>query len=349
MSTPKPPSNSLKYVAIGLVCIQIILGATSAWLLYQNQGLAASLSAAEARYSILNASYEELQEDCDSLFSEMASLSSNYNRLQASYASIQARYASLEADYSSLGSRYAEAKAHLGELDAAVRDLARLLDGMALFPQAISRTLNGDQVSAVYWAVESLVSGVDDPWEAERRIYDFIDGDIRYEGDVIMPYIKDLETVTVDGRDYVGGFSTDYSMDYISQPSLTLANGYGDCDDQTILGYAMIKCFEREVVGEERPLYLALLTFEDMALHLCLIRPAEGGYAYVFDPSGDYISPGYGTANASKAFGELNAYSDYWAGHGGIREIALYEVLDLQGNYAMVANGTVADIASFLT
>jgi len=338
----------MKYVVIGLVCAVVVLGAASAWLIYQNQELGVSLRTVNAKYAALNSTNVALQQNFDHLFGEFTALNSNYNRLQTDYGSLDARYDSLETNYSALNMKYSTLGALYGDLEDSVRDLDGLMASLALFPQAIGRTLTDDEIMNVDWAVEHAVGSEQDSWEAERLIYGFINGTIAYEGDVVEPYLSDFNTTTLDGTVYITGFSVSYSPDYIASPTLTLFNGYGDCDDQAILGYAMIKYYERHIVGQEYNLYLALITFENDALHLCVIRPAANGYAFVFDPAGGYLSPNYGSTAASKALAELTAYSDYWAGYGGIKGMALYEVTDYYGNYVLVINGTVAEVASFL-
>ena len=349
MANPNPPSSGLKYVAVGLVCAIVVLGAASAWLFSQNQDLRSALGTLNTRYEILNSTHTTLQQDYDSLFAEFSSLNSNYNRLQSDYGNLRGQFDSIAANYSALGDKYASLKGLYGGLSGAVIDLDEQLDSMALFPEAIGRTLTDDQIMAVDWAVEYAVGSEGDSWEAERLIFGFINGSIAYASDIMLPYISETNTTTVDGVEYLTGFSMGYSPDYINTPALTLLNGYGDCDDQAILGYAMLKYYERHVDGQEYNLYLALITFENEAKHLCVIRPASDGYAFVFDPAGGYLSPDYGATNASKALEELSAYSYYWISNGGIREISLYSVTDYDGNYTLAANGTLTDIASFMS
>lgn len=341
MSNPGSPSSSLKHVVVGLACCVVILGAAMAWVLFQNQELASAYGSLNVRYGALNESRSALQQDFADLFDEYSSLSTEYGRLQAEYDAQEGRYGSLAGNYASLSSLYRG-------LGGEVSGLADLLGSFSSFPEAIGRTLTEAEIVEVDWAVEYALGGETDPWAADTLIYAYINDNIAYQRDIDMPAIKNLTTSTLAGADYITGFSIDYSREYMATPSLTLFNGYGDCDDQAILGYAMIKYFERHVTGQQYDLYLSLITFDDGAMHLCLIRPATDGYAFVLDPAGGYISPGYGSENATKAQGSLAAYSDYWIANGGIGRMVLYQVTDYNGNYVMAVNGTVDEVASFL-
>jgi len=290
----------------------------------------------------LNETNTALQQSYSSLFSEFASLSSGHDRLQAEYDSLGTRYDALASEHYLLGMMFSGLGNNVSQLDA-------LLDSIWSFPEAIGRSLTEAEIQEVDWAVEYALGGETDPWEADLLIYHYINDKIAYGYDIEMPCLTNITRSTSGGTDYITGFSVGFSRDYIATPALTLYNGYGDCDDQSFLGYAMIKYFERHVADEQYDLYLALITFENEAMHLCLIKPATGGYAFVFDPAGDYISPDYGSVNSPKALESLTAYSDYWIGNGGIREMSLYQVTDFDGNYFLAANGTLAEVASFLS
>jgi hypothetical protein len=342
MAKHNQPTSRSTHVAVLLSITLVVLAAASAWLLLQNQALEADYGALSARYADLNGSNAALQQDYFSLFTEYSALNSGYSRLQSEHASLESQYASLASENSLLSAMYSGLSSNVTQLES-------LLDSIWSFPEAIGRTLNEAEMLKVDWAVEDALGGETDPWEADKLIYAYINDNIAYERDIDMPYITNLTRSVSDGAEYVTGFSVNYTRDYMATPALTLYNGYGDCDDQSILGYAMIKYFERNVTGTQFDLYLALVTFENGAMHLCLIRPATDGYAFVFDPAGDYISPEYGSVNASKALQSLTEYSDYWIGNGGIREMSLYEVTDYSGNYTLAANGTLAEVAFFLS
>ena len=231
MANPVSPKYGMKYLTIGLLCAVVALGAAAALLFVQNQGQGSDLRTLGARYDILNSSHAQLQQGYDMLFGEFSSLSSNYNRLQSDYGALRGQYDSLLANYSALDGKYYSLKGLYGGLGDQVLDLDRQLASMALFPEAIGRTLTDGQISAVGWAVEYAVGSETDSWEAERLIFEYINGTIAFASDIVMPYISETNSTTVDGRDYLTGFSVDYSPDYINTPSLTLYNGYGDCDD----------------------------------------------------------------------------------------------------------------------
>lgn len=348
MANQNPPPSGLKHLAVALICAIAVLGAASAWLFMQNQELRSSIGTLGSNYAALNSSHATLQQEYDTLFSELSSLNSNFNRLQSDYGDLRAQHDSMVANYSALGGKYDSLKALYRDLSSDVEGLDEELDSYALFPEAIGRVLTDEQIAAVDWAVENAIGDEDDSWEAEKLIFGFINGSIVWASDIVTPYISETSTTLVDGDEYLTGFTLEHSPDYVSSPTLTLYNGYGDCDDQAVLGYAMLKYYERHVDGQEYDLYLALITFNNEAMHLCVIRPADGGYAFVFDPAGNYLSPGYGTATAPLALQELSSYSDYWIGNGGIRDISLFTVVDYYGNYALAATGTLEEIASFL-
>ena len=211
------------------------------------------------------------------------------------------------------------------------------LDSYAMFPNAINRTLTNFEISQTGSAVNYAVSGTHDLWEAERGVYNYITSNIRYENDIFMPYINKISQNNV---------GITYIQNYVEKPGLTIQNGYGDCEDQAILAYAMIKYFERNIQGPESDLYLANIIFRDNDVHVCVIQPRIGGYAFILDPAGKYLTPNFGDTNARNALNELTAYSNYWIMHGGVSEITLYRVINNEGDYIIIGKGTVSYIAS---
>ena len=164
-----------------------------------------------------------------------------------------------------------------------------------------------------------------------------------------MPYIT-ISYVDVNGHTYAYKIDVSTFQKYIQTPKLTLEIKQGDCDDQAILVYAMIKYYMKYVVGTEYTLYLAEITFNNNEGHLAVFLPVQGGELYIIDPAGHYLTSTFlGTITSQPAYQELQSYSNWWSSEGGIKRIVLYEVNIVDGSYTIVEQGNISQIASFLS
>ncbi|MGB9760790.1 MAG: transglutaminase-like domain-containing protein, partial [Thermoproteota archaeon] len=145
-------------------------------------------------------------------------------------------------------------------------------------------------------------------------------------------------------------FETSTHRDYMQTPKLTLEIKQGNCEDQAILAYAMIKYYMKYIIGKEYLLYIAYIKFSDGKAHLAVFLPAQEGQVCIIDPAGYYLTKTeWGTITAKTAQYELQAYSNHWSSQGSISHITLYDVSIKDGSYKVVADGNLNQIIAFLS
>ncbi len=168
---------------------------------------------------------------------------------------------------------------------------------------------------------------------------------VRYAYDIEIPYISTW-ILSEGGETYVADIWTYTSRNYVQTPKLTVDLGQGDCDDQAILAYAMLKYYMRNVHGKYYSLYLAYIEFSDNNAHLAVFMPVSGGNICIIDPASAYLTKNiFGTITSKEALSELNAYSSSWrSSAGSITYIRLYSVA-ADGSYMAVSEESMSQVA----
>ena len=76
--------------------------------------------------------------------------------------------------------------------------------------------------------------------------------------------------------------------------------------------------------------------------------PVQGGKLTILDPAGKYLTSSNSHITSNTAASELEKYNDYWSSNGEIKNIELYWIDVLNGNYNIVASGNLNTISNFL-
>jgi len=189
-----------------------------------------------------------------------------------------------------------------------------------------------------------VLSTPDDPWRSLQDIYNWVTKNVKYVYDEpfpIPPSFNELVRGVVQNRTV---------LDSIMAPSETMELMQGDCDDQSVLTYAMIKSYENYVLGKEYRKWLMVIYFNDESGHMCLAIPVTGVGGQteltILDPTGHYLTNKLGVITSKEPSNELANYNSYWASHKGIKTIELYRV---EGNVAYLdASGGLSDVAAFI-
>jgi predicted nucleic acid-binding Zn-ribbon protein len=328
------------------------------------QDLQLQYSSLRSDYSTLSSNYNKLNISYSSLKSDYITLQSNYQNLQQQYNDLSNLYSNLKANYNELSNNYSSLKSSYGALQSNyytlssyykglsqnVLSLKNLLDSYAVGACSFSRTLNEKAVSEVSSAVSSATGGSTSSWDGYQKIFNYIVSNIKYTNDIDMPVISSYGIKNIDGFDYITDFMTSTTRNYIQTPGLTLEIKQGDCDDQAILAYAMIKYYMKRVVGTEYSLYIASISFYGHPGHYAVFLPVQGGQVCIIDPAGNYLTKTvWGTITSKPAQQELQAYSNYWSSYGSISGMALYDVSIIDGSYKVVAEGDLSQIIAFLS
>jgi hypothetical protein len=269
----------------------------------------------------------------------------NYSRLMTDMGQLQLLYNSTATTNEQMMNYYMR-------LSGDVLKLKDLLYSYCCIPEAFPRVLNDGAIKKTAAAVAAAGTSSSDIWSSIQKIYEYVTTNIKYAKDIEMPYISTYWYVTYEGREYVTRFYDEVKtvQNYIQTPELTLNIKQGDCDDQAILAYAMIKYYMKYVYGTEYPLYLASIEFSSGYCHSAVILPVQGGEICIIDPAGNYLTKSGGVIASKAALPELQTYSNYWLHDAGsITYILLYKVNVIDGSYTVFANGTISQVAAAFT
>jgi hypothetical protein len=311
------------------------------------------------------------------LQSSYSSLSSNYSMLKSSFSSLQTQYEILSNDsdsgYVQLSSKYIDLLnrydalskmlsdkiygtpnsdtmlRYYYQLNEKVRLLNNSLWSKCNLESSFGNTLSLGEVTQMKDAVKSIVGSSTDHWSNYQGIYQYVSSNIIYVYDVEMPYITYYRYVDVNGIRYLTGFNYSAIDNYVQKPSWTLENKQGDCDDQATLEYAMLRYYNKYYIGTDYNLYIADIDFNDDSGHVAVFMPVQGGKLIILDPAGHYLTSTRSIIDSKPAASELNSYNANWSKDGHIKNIKLYWV-DLEtGGHAVVSEGTLSEIADYLS
>lgn len=336
------PTSKVNTMFFVCLILGLISGyAWAAFVVYQPQitKLQADLSATRTELSILEVNY-------NSLNSKYNQLSSNHSKLSSDYLNLNLSYSKLHSDYSSLNIKYADLTSYYKSLSENVTELYELLYSYSLIPDAFSRTLNDVEVQKTSSAVLSATGGSTDHWSSYQKIYNYIVSNIEYAEDISMPYPSTYWHVNFDGFEYITEFTIITYNNYVQTPGLTLELEQGDCDDQAVLAYAMMKYYMKYIVGTEYDLYIIHVEFSDGSAHLAVILPVQGDQLCIIDPAGKYLTSKWGVIASKQALSELQAYSNYWSPRGHITYMEVYRVNIIDGSYSLAAKGTLDQVVA---
>lgn len=292
-----------------------------------------SYSKLEREYTTLRSDYRRLDESYRSLSYKYAELEKTYRDLKSSFESLQTSYAKLESMYTALQGSY-------NRLVRSYEDWRRYALSYIFLEDSVSRVLSGSEISGLTLLVRSIVSYPSDYWRSVRELYDYIRRNVKYVYDPPLPYppsISDLER---------GMYMKMTFGSVILAPSETLTLRQGDCEDQAILLYALIRCYQRYIYGREYILWLIYITLRDGTRHVAVAYPVEGGRLTILDPAGAYYTGYPWSLSSEDPFKEFDRYSSWFGGHGGISTITIYNVLD--GILIKVVEGSVYEVAYYV-
>jgi len=316
----------------------LILGYAAALVTYEPRiaDLQTTLSTTRNQLTTLDTNYNALGNDYDQLSTDHSSLTLSHSGLEAEHSSLMWNYSSLQRKHADLASYYKG-------LSENVTELYDLLYSYSSVPEVFPRTLNEDELQKTAEAVLSATGGSTDRWSSYERIYDYIVSNVDYARDIDMPYPSTYRHIDFDGFDYITEFKVTTFRNYVQTSSLTLEIKQGDCDDQAVLAYAMVKYYMINIAESEYSLYIAFVEFSDGSAHLAVMLPVEGSQLCIIDPAGKYLTSRWGSIASKEALSEL--HSNHWQ-PSSIENIELYDVDVADGSYHLVAEGTIEEVAA---
>jgi len=283
------------------------------------------------------------------LSAKVVELESQYEPLLNEYSLITSQYSVLESEYNFLVYHYNQATGHLSELSNDVNILNEMLNSYCKIPEAFKYVLNEEEVSKIGPTVTSITEDSTEILDACDEVYKYVTNKINYVHDIDFPYVINYHRTLINGTEYITSFTMGSTTNYIQTPQFTLEKEQGDCDDQTVLAYAMIKYYERGIQGIENTLYIADIEFLTGSSHLAVFLPVEGGRLCILDLTGHFLTTQHGSITSKDAASELENYSDWWSStEGEITHIDLYDVNVVDGSHTIAASGNLRGISEFL-
>jgi hypothetical protein len=317
----------------------------------------------QASYATLQSSYGNLQATYTNLQGDYAVLSSQYNTFKSSvdsgFASLSTDYVKLQKDYDDLSTMISnnvygtpgdtQMLNNYKKLTFAVQRLNSTLWYYCNEVSSFRNTLTMAEVMKMETTVRSVVGSSTDIWANYQRIHEYIASNVKYVYDIEFPYISYYSYINVNGVRYLTDFNVGTIDNYVQRPDWTLQYKQGDCDDQAALEFAMLRYYNKYIVGTDYKLYLAELNFSDSTSHVSVFMPVTGGKLTILDPAGNYLTKSSSNIASQAAASELESYNSHWSKNGSITQIMLYSINLTDGSYIKVAQGTLAQIISFLS
>jgi len=297
------------------------------------------------KYGLLNEEYSSLQKEYSALEVEHSALEGKYQSLNERFNSLSADYAELQSSYESLSVEYAALQTEYGKLAASYNSLVENYGKWLAyaktyfhFTKSFGRTLSESEILSLVSTVESVVSNPNDWWRSVKQLYGYVVNKIRYVSDEPFPAPPTIHEFEANS------YRNTTSLELFLSPTETLELGQGDCDDQAVLLYGLVKAYNKHVYGKYYTLWIMYVVLGEGA-HLSVAFPVSGGELTIIDPAGHYYT-GWLTLTSNDPYNELENYSRHWSSNGGVKHIILYRI---DGGVAYkVASGNIQEVADYI-
>jgi DNA-directed RNA polymerase subunit RPC12/RpoP len=309
--------------------------------------LSSSYKELEGNYNSLKSAYDKVLSDYRDLAKDYESISNAYKSLYEDFGKLQDRYGRLEGDYSSLKIKYSTLEESYRGLQAEYgRTVENYLKWRSyllsyiLLNDSIPRVLNVDEIAKLAPTIRSIVTKPRDYWRSIWELYIFVTNNTRYAYDDPIPWPP-------GPYEFANNMYQNITIkNIILSPSETLELKQGDCEDQAILLYALIRSYQRYIYGEEYILWLIDMDFYNGERHIAVAYPVRGGQLTILDPAGHYYTGSPGPLLSSNPYDELSRYSVWWSSMGGISKITIYNVRD-SGIFKLISGG-IYDVSQYI-
>jgi hypothetical protein len=288
-----------------------------------------------------------LEEELDQLQAEYDTLQGGYNQKAAEYNNLNSMYSSVQSQRDALQADLNAKEGYLKEVSTDLSGLYDLLNSYSNLEDSLLRILNSGELDKIGDAVTQITDTSEDIWGNYRIIWEYVDDNVVYAYDTEFPYISSYSYITLDGVECFTEFTVGTRLNYHQTPEFTLTNKQGDCDDQAILLYGMMRYYLRNVYGTVYNSYLALISFTDETAHLAIFMPVQGGEICILDPAGNYATERYGSLTSKAPSTELQSFADHWSAEHVIETIKLYWVDDRDGSFSSEFEGSLEDAVKF--
>ena len=286
----------------------------------------------------------------DSLEKELGEIEQSFLVMSDQHNQLAVDYANVNEELNKTRREFDITINYYEQVSDDIDDLSELLDSYTFVKDSISRVLNDQTIVEVSDTVLLILKDERSLWESYENIYDYIESKIEYTRDTEYPYLR-CHNFSIDGNNLVSGFDTYIRRNYIQTPEFTLKYKQGDCDDQAVLQYAMMKNYINYIFGANYTLYLMEITLADDISHIAVLQPVQENDICILDPAGEYLTSSYNRIAIKEADEELRRYSEYWGKteYGEILSITLYDVHVGTGGYRVAFEGTLDQAIDFLS
>jgi len=296
---------------------------------------------------------KDLQEKEDTLQEKEIEL----QEIEQSFLLISNQYNQLFIDYMDLNEELDET---LQEFDTFmiyyeqtsedINDLSELLNSYTFVKDSISRVLNDQTVQQTSDTVLSIIQDKKSFWNSYKNIYNYVISHIEYKRDTEYPYLR-CDIFPYNDKELITGVEVFTSRNYVQTPDFTLTYKQGDCEDQAVLLYAMMKYYLNYMYNQDYTLYLMQITLVNKVPHLAVLQPVQVNNICILDPAGHYLTSISNQIATNEANKELIKYSEYWGDteYGEIIKVTLYEVYIETGEYITAFDGTLNQAINFLS
>jgi hypothetical protein len=301
----------------------------------------------QAQIVLLKSELGQLQTEYDALQESYTQKTAEYNNLNSLYLSVQSERNTLQSSLASLQSDLDTKRGYMKQVSTDLLSLYDTLNTYSNLEDSFPRVLSSDELDKIGSTVTELTNPSKDPWYNYQKLWDYVDDNIDYVYDIEFPYISKYSYITIDDVQCLTDFTVETRTNYNQLPEFTLEYKQGDCDDQAILLYGMMRYYLRNVYGTVYNTYLAFISFTDGEAHLAVFMPVQGGTMCILDPAGNYATERYGSLTSKTPSIELQSYADHWSSEHTIESIKLYWVNDLDGSFSVEFDGNLDEAADF--
>uniref|UniRef100_A0A7C3J4A4 Transglutaminase-like domain-containing protein n=1 Tax=Candidatus Methanomethylicus mesodigestus TaxID=1867258 RepID=A0A7C3J4A4_9CREN len=301
---------------------------------------------------MVSAQVDSLKAQLVDLQSSYSTLQNSHNRLQSEFNSLQTAYGISQSDLAVVQQQYDGINSAYNQLTNSIYQMRDNLKTYSDLTFSFSRVFSSNEYHDISSAVAIATGNNKDGWSSYQKIYNYIHNHIKYAYDVsaiILSYSSVTSTSgPLAGRELVTGISFQETNNYVQTPRQTLNLKQGDCEDQAVLCYMMIKYHMTQIQGTNYNLYLAEIRFNDGSGHVAVFLPVINGQLCIIDNAGNYLTSNWGSITQRNARTELHNYSNYWSSTSGIKSLTLYSVSANGGSYTVFATGSIDQVASAL-
>ncbi len=278
---------------------------------------------------------------------ELSKIIEEKNDLKNELYSLRSDNAILQGNFNRLNADLDHANLNWKNLSEQILDFRQDLYSYCVLNESFARIFTTEELDKIAFKVNEITGNDDEIWDGLNSIHRYVRDEIDYAYDSSVPIIDTYRYYGDKENPLLSEFHISYIENLYQPLSFTVEYEQGDCDDQAMLEYAMIKYFQRHILEEEYRLYLVHMKWEDSA-HLTVFQPVQGDNICILDPAGNYQTGVSNRLGQNPIRAELLNYQNYWYEENGeIIELSFWVVDIDSGNHSEDFSGSLEEAISF--